>query len=85
LWELGKDYSSSLTADFKKPNSALLLLLQSVNNESEKLVLCNTQLYNGDKLDFVRQAQALYIMERASDFIRRHHITEAQKSLKDKK
>ena len=65
------EYLNHNPEDFKRSNKATLLLLQSIDNPCDKLVLGNTQLYLGDQLDFVRQAQALYLMERASDFVRR--------------
>jgi hypothetical protein len=71
FFRVNLEYLNHNPEDFKRSNKAMLLLLQSIENPCDKLVLGNTQLYLGDQLDFVRQAQALYLMERASDFVRR--------------
>lgn len=57
--------------DFKKTNKALLILLEH-RQSSKKLVVANMQLYHGKQHDYVRQAQALYFLEQASLFIRKH-------------
>jgi len=45
-----------MAAEYRKQNKAIVLLLQSIENANEKVVLVNTQLYKGDDQDYVRQA-----------------------------
>ena len=56
LYQVGKDYKVPMAAEYRKQNKAIVLLLQSIENANEKVVLVNTQLYKGDDQDYVRQA-----------------------------
>lgn len=58
-YSLCKEYQSE---EFKKPNRAMILMLRSCDNPNDCLVVVNTQLFHGDELDYVRQAQSLYLM-----------------------
>lgn len=75
FYQVALDYQN-ITAvnDFKKQNKALMLLLQSEDNPRDQLVVVNTQLYHGEAQDYVRQAQALYLLQQSSNFIRNHHL-----------
>ena len=46
---------------FKKTNKAVILILQE-KSTNEKLVVANAQLYHGSKEDYVREAQAMYLL-----------------------
>jgi len=70
---LSKEYSKD---EFKKPNKAMMMMLRSCDNPNDSLVVVNTQLYHGDELDYVRQGQALFLLQSASKFIRDHNMNE---------
>ena len=55
FFRVNLEYLNHNPEDFKRSNKAMLLLLQSIENPCDKLVLGNTQLYLGDQLDFVRR------------------------------
>ena len=48
FFRVNLDYLNHNPEDFKRSNKGMLLLLQSVSNPTDKLVLANTQLYLGD-------------------------------------
>lgn len=54
----------------------MMMMLRSCDNPNDSLVVVNTQLYHGDELDYLRQAQALFLLQSASKLIRDHHMNE---------
>jgi len=70
LYRVNHDYSVR-QEDFRKQNKGTLILLRHRETE-QLLVLCNTQLYHKSELDYVRQAQALYVLQQACTFIKKH-------------
>lgn len=67
---------------FKKTNKALILILQE-KTSGEKLVVANAQLYHGSQQDYVREAQAMYLLQKVSLLVRENIWTSYQASQKD--
>lgn len=63
----------------------MMLMLRSLDNPNDSLVLVNTQLYHGDEQDFVRHAQSLYLLEKGANFIRNHYLQEENNKRKHMK
>lgn len=53
-----------------------MMILNSTDNVNDFLTVVNTQLYQGDEQDYVRQAQALYLLQQSCSFVRNFYHTE---------
>jgi mRNA deadenylase 3'-5' endonuclease subunit Ccr4 len=59
----------SLTADFKRDNHALFCLFQHMPSH-KYMVVCNTHLFHDPRWDYVKHAQAAYLLMQAAKYVR---------------
>ena len=75
-FQVAKEYLQPL--DYRKQNKGILLSLQLVTNPEEELIFANTQLYHGSEHDYVRYAQALFLMKHANAMMLKRILNKAK-------